>query len=190
MQEIWKDIPEWEGFYQASNLGGLKRLKRIVPNKLGYNSFLPEKILKQTLDPLGYYRVHLCVNHKGGNKKAHRLVASAFLDNPKNLPQVNHKDFNKSNNNINNLEWISDEDNRKHFVKSEYSEVHNSKSRGENNKTSKLKEIDIYLIRKFRNEYKFKLQTLANLFGVHLSQIGKIANFKAWEHIKENKEAI
>ena len=93
MNENWKNIDGFENLYQISNYGNVKSLKC---NK--------EKILKP-INKDGYLFVHL---YKDGERKKyyiHRLVASAFIKNPNNLPQVNHKDENPINNNIENLEW-------------------------------------------------------------------------------------
>lgn len=92
--EIWKNIEETGNLYSVSNKGVVKR------NKDG-------KIMKQYLHPNGYMNVKLTYNGKQRNYKAHRLVAKAFLPNPDNLPQVNHKDENRSNNLVENLEWCT-----------------------------------------------------------------------------------
>ena len=92
--EIWKDIPNYEGLYQVSNLGNIKSLKK------GKN-----KLLKFGVNNKGYYIVNLYKNNKGITKKVHRLVAQVFIPNPNNYPIINHKDENKKNNIIDNLEW-------------------------------------------------------------------------------------
>lgn len=114
MQEIWKDIKDYEGFYQVSNLGNVKSLERKVNSKIKNNSFVikKEKILKKTINKKGYEMAHLSKKSKTKNKQVHRLVAEAFIPNPDNLPEVNHKDENPLNNNINNLEWCD----RKHNI--------------------------------------------------------------------------
>ena len=98
MEEIWKDIKDYEGLYQVSNLGRVK--------SLNYNHTGKEKILKLH-DTHGYYRAYLCNKGKQFKIFVHRLVAQAFIPNPNNLPQVNHKDFNRKNNCSKNLEWIT-----------------------------------------------------------------------------------
>lgn len=94
MEEIWKDKKDYEGLYQTSNLGRVKSFK-----------FGKERILKPGTDKNGYLLVNLCKNGKVKTFKVHRLVAEAFLPNPDNLPEVNHKDENKQNNVVSNLEW-------------------------------------------------------------------------------------
>ena len=96
MVEIWKDVKDYEGLYQVSNWGRVKSFK-----------FGKERILKQFTNNDGYLQVHLCKNGKLKTFLVHRLVAEAFLDNPNNLPQVNHKDENPQNNNVENLEFCS-----------------------------------------------------------------------------------
>ena len=96
MKEIWKDIKDYEGHYQVSNLSRVKSIK-----------FGKERILKPVTDRHGYLLVSLWKNNKQKTYKVHRLVAEAFIPNPYNLPQVNHKDENPLNNNVNNLEWCN-----------------------------------------------------------------------------------
>lgn len=93
MEEIWKDIEGYEGLYQVSNMGRVRSLTRNI-------------ILKNQIARSGYKRIQLYKNNKGYKHfQIHRLVANAFIPNPDNLPQVNHKDENKANNRVDNLEW-------------------------------------------------------------------------------------
>ena len=94
IKEIWKYKKDYEGHYQVSNCGRVKSIK-----------FGKEKILKQRKDKRGYYSVVLSKNGIVKKYSVHRLVAEAFIDNTDNLPYVNHKDEDKTNNNVNNLEW-------------------------------------------------------------------------------------
>ena len=94
--EEWKNIEGFNG-YQVSNEGKVK--------SLNYNHTKKERILKSEKDKDGYLQVVLYKNGKPVMKKVHRLVAQAFLENPQNLPQVNHKDECKTNNSVDNLEF-------------------------------------------------------------------------------------
>lgn len=102
--EIWKDITNYEGLYQVSNFGRVKSLKRIRKSKNNSPSIVNERILSQK-NTKGYKSVSLSKNSKLKTFSVHRLVAQSFLDNPNNLPQINHKDENKTNNMVDNLEW-------------------------------------------------------------------------------------
>lgn len=98
MEEIWKDIKGYEGLYQVSNLGRVRSFPRQGTRK-------EETILRLTKTKKGYLSLHLCKNKEGRSFRVHRLVAEAFIPNPTNLPQINHKDENKLNNCVDNLEW-------------------------------------------------------------------------------------
>lgn len=108
MAEIWKPVSGYEGFYEVSDCGRVRSVERTVRSSRGNaTKRSPSKILKQVLLKSGYLTVELCKYGIRKKKLVHRLVAESFLDNPNNLPQVNHKDENKSNNVIDNLEWCS-----------------------------------------------------------------------------------
>ena len=97
--EEWRDIEGYEGLYQISNLGRVKSF----PNCKRKTT----RILKQKKDNNGYVLVNLYKNKVMKTYLLHRLVAKAFLENPNNYPCINHKDENKENNNVNNLEWCT-----------------------------------------------------------------------------------
>lgn len=106
--EVWKDIEGYEGYYQISNFGRVKSLKRKVwVSKRQIYRELSERILKQGEDPNGYFRVVLNESAISKTFKVHRLVAIHFKENPKKLPFVNHKDENSKNNHYTNLEWCT-----------------------------------------------------------------------------------
>jgi len=101
--EIWKTHSEFN-WIQGSNLGRIKTIDRYVPCG-NHKQFIKGHILKQYHTNSGYLFVQLSVNGKHINRLVHRLVAKIFLPNPDNLPEVNHKDCDQTNNNIDNLEW-------------------------------------------------------------------------------------
>lgn len=101
MQEIWKDIINYEGLYQISNLGNVKSVKK-------------SKLMKVDLHQDGYNRLWLSKENKSKGFLLHRLIAIHFIPNPNNLPEVNHKDADKLNNSIDNLEWCTHSENMAH----------------------------------------------------------------------------
>ena len=105
MIEIWKDIKGYEGLYQVSNLG---RVKRLEHKRYDRNQILKERIIKTTYPKNGWYPyLSLCRNGIYKNHNIHRLVAEAFIPNPNKYPIINHIDGNKQNNSLDNLEWCT-----------------------------------------------------------------------------------
>lgn len=102
--EIWKDIKDYEGLYQVSNLGNVKRKK-------------DNYVFKKSKNSSGYRVVTLTKNKIEKSVSVHRLVANAFIPNPKNKSQINHIDGNKMNNIIDNLEWCTASENMEHAYK-------------------------------------------------------------------------
>jgi hypothetical protein len=95
--EVWRDIPGYEGVYMVSSYG---RVRRICPSKREGNGI---RVTRLTTN--GYVKVNLSKDGVAYHVTVHRLVAQAFIPNPNNLPQVNHKDEDKTNNHVENLEW-------------------------------------------------------------------------------------
>lgn len=119
MKENWEDILGYEGYYQVSDKGSVRSLDRVETyfnpihgglvsrNRKGRN-------LQQKVDRYGYCCVHLRKEGTSSHRSVHRLVATHFLENPENKPTVNHKDCNKKNNELANLEWATVQENTAH----------------------------------------------------------------------------
>lgn len=105
-KEVWKDIPGYEKYYMASTHGRIKSKDRIINRFWG--SFVREgKIMKQKSNHNGYSTIQLTKNGKQKRYMVHRLVAMAFISNPRDLPFINHKDEIRTNNCVSNLEWCT-----------------------------------------------------------------------------------
>ena len=101
MKEIWKDIPNYEGLYQASNLGNIRSLKNRWGNRI------EPRLVKQQKTKKGYKRVRLSKKNKSKTFMVHRIIYITFIKDIENGLEINHKDFNRENNKINNLEMIT-----------------------------------------------------------------------------------
>ena len=175
MKEVWKDIPGLDGIYQASDFGRIKRMYRVITNKRGHKLTIKELIIKQFMGCWGYPLVPLTVNGKQKSISVHRLVGRAFLPNPDGLRDINHKDFNKANNHVSNLEWLS------HSANVKYSyDFGNVKRRvGELNGRARLTEAQVVHIRKRELSYNGYVK----LYGVGKSTVHGIVTGQTWKHI-------
>jgi hypothetical protein len=120
MAEIWKAVKGYEGLYEVSSLGNVRSLDRVIKSR--HNGTTVRK--GRTLTPFyeenkGYYQVKLTKMGKSKTHRIHRLVALAFLENPFNCSDINHKDEVKTNNNVNNLEWCTRKYNNNYGTKPE-----------------------------------------------------------------------
>ena len=126
--EVWKDVVGYEGLYQVSNYGNVKRI-RFVNNKC---SKPKELVIKKHIAWNGRIQVDLSKEGKHKRTTVHRLVANAFIPNPNNLPQINHIDGNPQNNMVENLEWCDGAYNMKHAYQNNL--MPNTKAYNEKNK--------------------------------------------------------
>lgn len=178
MKEVWKEVIGYETLYAVSNLGRIKAFAKHIDSGKCHRSW-DEHILKCASDQRGYLKTNLAKDGVNRTVKVHRIVAQAFIPNPDNLPEVNHKDGNKQNNSVENLEWSDRLSNQRHAVKSGLWKPHY----GESNGSSKLTKDDVEFI---RNNYiprnsDYGANALAKQFGVHRKTIGRIASYKNWK---------
>lgn len=168
--ELWKDIPNYEGYYQVSSLGKVKSLPRkftikksriLIPRNFGRN----------------YCHVWLSVDGVKKSFAIHRLVAQAFIPNPNNKTQVNHKDCNPENNKRENLEWCTAKENTNHALRN------NRISKGEKHYKAKLTWDKI---KEIRNKYinGITIHELAKEYQIGYGNTYHIVTYKTWKIIK------
>jgi hypothetical protein len=115
--EKWIDAKGFEGYYEVSNLGRVRRKKGETIYKDGRVAHFSETVLAPSPNRKGYLRVYLSKKSKQYTKTVHRIVAESFIENPLGKKTVNHIDGNKTNNNVENLEWATNEENMRHAFK-------------------------------------------------------------------------
>lgn len=168
MEEIWKDIKDFEGLYKVSNLGNVKRL---VSERV-----FEERLICRNIDRYGYVKRSL--NKKGIQKSIteHRLVAVAFIENPENKITVNHINGIKTDNRVENLEWNTNLENKQHAVNSGLTNL-----KGVNHPKCKLSEKQVLEIREIG--FSQTRTSLSKKYGVCRNSILRIIMGKNWNHI-------
>lgn len=165
MKEEWKNIEGFENLYQISNLGRFKSFK-----------YKQARILRKG-DAMGYEIIRLFNNKKIYTLKVHRLVASHFIENQDNKPEVNHKNGNKKDNTVFNLEWVTKSENIRHAISTGLRSVKIGESHG----YSKLNEDQAKKIKYELNH--LGNSELAKLFNVNRATIYMVKQNKNWKHI-------
>lgn len=162
--EQWKSIDGYEGLYEINNIGNVKNR---------HSSILSERIKK------GYNTCRLSKNGVYKEHSIHRLVASAFIPNPENKPQVNHINGIKSDNRVSNLEWCTISENTKHALDLGLLKIR----RGEQVKNSILTEKDVLEIRKNTNVSNLEKKRLSLLYKVSYSTIDDVITRRRWAYL-------
>lgn len=191
--EVWKDIVGYEGIYQVSNKGRVKRLaqKRINSNQAkSWEQDYPETFLRGSVDSKGYRQVNLSFGLEGNNYLLlHRVVAKAFLDEPSaeleaecikggyKVVLVNHKDSNRLNNDVDNLEWCTPSYNADYMMETNKPDYSNRS--GSNARHSLLVEEDVDEILRLRLLGRSQ-QSIADIFGVKQITISNIVTGRSW----------
>jgi hypothetical protein len=176
MTEIWKDIKGYEGLYQVSNLGNVKSL-----SYRNHTSFSERELILKPWCLKGYKGISLTRNNKPRRRLLHRLVAQAFIPNPENKPEVNHKDFDHGNNYVENLEWMTHLENICHAAKG----GRFPDRRGIKNCKVKLTEKQVHQIRSIWKNHKSNntQSDIGRMFNVSKNHVYNILVRKYWQHI-------
>lgn len=170
MREVFEDLKGYENNYQISDQGRVFTKRRLVGNRILYGR---ELIPFLTQD--GYLRVKLCKDGKEKDITIHRLVAMQFVDNPNNLPQVNHKDGNKLNNCVSNLEWCTKEANGLH------AKLNGLMQHGADRPSSKLTESDV--IEMYKMKGVLRAAEVAERYGISKNTVYVIWRGKKWSYL-------
>lgn len=164
MNEIWASLDgvvECGEYYQVSNLGNIRSIDRFINNRL-----IKGQPMKTSLDRYGYVKVKFRNRGKVKNHSVHVLVGLAFIPNPANKPQINHKDGNKQNNHVDNLEWSTGEENQQHAFKTGLNYSHNRK----------MSDKDINKAKELYNNGNYTYGKLAEIFNVSISTMYRNIN--------------
>lgn len=169
MKEIWRIVKEFPR-YEVSNKGELRNRETL-------------HVHKGSIDKGGYRQ--MCLKDTSGRSRSvllHRLVAKAFIPNPENKPQVNHKDFNGANNSIENLEWVTGQENHDHKMEHR----RNVSPEGESHGMAKLKESDVIDICLLIKEGRLTQRDIARKYGVSNSTVNHIKKGRLWKKTTDN----
>lgn len=172
LKEEWKDIPGYKGRYQASSHGQIKSLSRLIPCIHNAKRRIRERILSQHIMNANYYTAHICYDMNNKTMLVHRLVAMAFLSNPENKPEVNHKNGIRLDNRVENLEWVTSKENTAHARGSGLFD-----NSGEKHYLSKLTIKNVNSIRRNKN---LTHKQLGEKYGVNRRTITDVLLLKTW----------
>lgn len=176
MTETWKDIKEYEGVYQISNLGNVKSLDRILKNRWG--SYTRRGGIMTINKCNRYSAINLFVNWKFKHCKIHRLVATAFIPNPENKPEVNHINCNRYDNRVENLEWCTASENMQHAKRMGL----RPDFKGDKNPAAKLSYKKVEEIKRKYLSDTISMSKLADEYGVSKSTIFNAINNNFWNN--------
>jgi hypothetical protein len=171
MQESWRDIPNFEGHYQVSDTGKIRSLK--YRNKQGLI-----RVLKPHVGKWGYAYHILCKAGKRFTVKNHKAVMDAFVG-PANGLHVNHIDGDKLNNNLDNLEYVTSQENTQHAVDIGLIQPQCGESHG----NARLKASQVAEIRRLYKTENFTLKELGAMYSISFQHVSDIVNFRKWKTV-------
>ena len=177
VNEEWRDILGYEGYYQVSNLGRVRSCDRVAMRN-GVSVFVNGRLLKPVLDSSGYFRIALYKDGKRAFFFVHRLVAIAFLTIDTSRNEVNHKNGVKDDNRVENLEWCTHLENMRHAIATGLK----LPMFGENATNSLLTESQVVEIRELRANGE-KIRVIAEMYGVSQGAISGAVYRNNWAHL-------
>lgn len=189
MEEVWREVKGYEGYYEVSNFGRVRSLARVITDKNGRKLKVVPKMLSIIIGKVGYPVTSLTKNGKSKTCTIHRIIAEAFIPNPENKRTVNHIDGDKTNNDLENLEWATHQENYRHAIRTGLfkpaSSNLNGKVQGENNYAAKLTESDVRFIRSNTVNFggNISRREMAHRFGVGITTIANILYRRSWKHV-------
>ena len=175
--EEWKDVIGYEDLYKISNKGKIIRKEFSKIDRMGINRTYSEKEIFPSINSSGYKKIVLRKNGVGKNEYLHRLLAIHFIPNPDNLPNVNHKDGNKLNCNLSNLEWCTVAENSQHAYDNDLRYVTGYNRTIVGNNTRRFSEDDVLEIKRYYND-GWTQKEIAEYMGCYDSTINNIVNGK------------
>lgn len=176
--EIWKPVLGYEHIYVVSNKGVIKSIDHVVQHKDGKKRLQVGRLLKTCVSFKGYVQVSLSSNGKRFHTGVHRIVAISFIENPHKKSQVNHKDGNKLNNHVSNLEWCTNRENQIHAIKNNLIK-HNT---CQNHHMSKLSNADVLNIRQLHIN-NIRAAELSRTYNISQTAISNILKRKTYKSI-------
>lgn len=184
INEEWREVPGWDGRYSVSNLG------RVRTNYVDYNNHTGilvrkkvENIRVPTVHPKGYFYISLSAPKKRWFVGVHKLIALAFIANPNNYTIINHKNGQKTDNRIENLEWCSHKQNMHHAWRTGL--MKNARLTGVKHHRARLCDDDIRFIRKLITDFSdiAKKREIATLYHISIYTINDILKRRSWKHV-------
>ena len=170
MSEHWRDVVRYEGVYQVSDWGRVRRTGKTSGAKIG-------RILRPGTSRSGYAYVNLYRHQEQVTRRVHRLVAEAFLPNPRMVGDVNHKNGDKQDNTVGNLEWCTRSENHRHAFRTGIRD----RQVGEDASGSKLTWEQVEQIRDMYATGYYSWRELAALFHVTHTTIGNVVKNRTWQ---------
>ena len=166
-EEVWKDVKGYEGLYEVSNLGRIKSLRAKI-------------VMKDYIDRYGYKLIGLYKEGKSKSFRVHRLVVEAFKGIPETM-EVNHKDYNRTNNRLSNLEVVTTDENNAYSLENVL-KAHKRETRTHTG-NAKITADDVHEIRSLYKTGKYTQKELGKEYGIKRSAVGDIVNYKSWTTI-------